>query len=194
MRGGEDRKDAPSVWSQNRNGRRLEATGVGCLIREWASCPWQCIWWLANGLLQVGSNPTLNFWAHFQDQVSMKQISRIMLSASITSIICHLYFILPRTMVVAISSFANRMPSSWQHPVNDRDPCNSKGPANGILVSCIQVCNQLRDKTKRKTYGILSSSLLLTKAQRGQFPLWLSELRSQHSVREDTGLVPGLTQ
>ena len=27
-----------------------------------------------------------------------------------------------------------------------------------------------------------------------EFPLWFSELRTQHSVREDTGLIPGLTQ
>ena len=27
-----------------------------------------------------------------------------------------------------------------------------------------------------------------------EFPLWLSELRTQHSVREDEGWIPGLTQ
>ena len=27
-----------------------------------------------------------------------------------------------------------------------------------------------------------------------EFPLWLSWLRTQHSVHEDVGLIPGLTQ
>ena len=27
-----------------------------------------------------------------------------------------------------------------------------------------------------------------------EFPLWLSRLRTQHSVHEDEGLIPGLTQ
>ena len=28
----------------------------------------------------------------------------------------------------------------------------------------------------------------------GEFPLWLSGLRTQHSVHEDAGRIPGLTQ
>ena len=34
----------------------------------------------------------------------------------------------------------------------------------------------------------------LFKYKRVEFPLWLSGLRTQHSVREDLGSIPGLVQ
>ena len=44
----------------------------------------------------------------------------------------------------------------------------------------------LKSKGKNKTKN--------TKKQNLEFPLWLIELRTQHSIRGEAGLIPGLAQ
>ena len=37
-------------------------------------------------------------------------------------------------------------------------------------------------------------NIIESRTKLSEFPLWLSRLRTQHSIREDVGLIPVLTQ